>query len=128
MGLGSALSTAVSGLNVNQNAIDVIGNNLANVNTTAFKASRNEFINNFYNTISVGSTPDANTAGKNPVQIGQGSTTGSVSVDFRPGAPTQTGSPATCSFKGTDSSSSNEVTNRSSPVMERFEPTATPTW
>jgi flagellar hook protein FlgE len=91
MGLGSALSTAVSGLNVNQNAIDVIGNNLANVNTTAFKASRNEFINNFYNTISVGSTPDANTAGKNPVQIGQGSTTGSVSVDFRPGAPTQTG-------------------------------------
>ncbi len=75
MGLGSALSTAVSGLNVNQNAIDVIGNNLANVNTTAFKASRNEFINNFYNTISVGSTPDANTAGKNPVQIGQGSTT-----------------------------------------------------
>lgn len=91
MGLGSALSTAVSGLNVNQNAIDIIGNNLANVNTTAFKSSRNEFVNNFYNTISVGSTPDAFNSGTNPVQVGQGSQTGSISVDFRPGAPTQTG-------------------------------------
>lgn len=91
MGLGSALSTAVSGLNVNQNAIDIIGNNLANVNTTSFKASRNEFVNNFYNTISVGSTPGENTSGTNPIQVGQGAQTGSISVDFRPGAPTQTG-------------------------------------
>lgn len=91
MGLGSALSTAVSGLNVNQNAIDIIGNNLANVNTTAFKASRNEFVNSFYNTISVGSSPDSGSVARNPVQVGQGANTGSVSVDFRPGAPTQTG-------------------------------------
>lgn len=91
MGLGSALSTAVSGLNVNQHAIDIIGNNLANVNTTAFKSSRDEFVNNFYNTISVGSSPGGSASGVNPVQIGQGASTGSVSVNFQPGAPTQTG-------------------------------------
>lgn len=91
MGLGSALSTAVSGLNVNQSAIDIIGNNLANVNTTAFKAARNEFVNSFYNTISVGSSGDSGAMARNPVQIGQGSQPGTTSVDFRPGAATQTG-------------------------------------
>lgn len=91
MGLGSALSTAVSGLNVNQNAIDIIGNNLANVNTTAFKAARNEFVNSFYNTISVGSSGDSGAVARNPVQIGQGAQPGTVAVDFRPGAATQTG-------------------------------------
>lgn len=101
MGLGSALSTAVSGLNVNQNALDVIGNNLANTNTTAFKAFRNEFVSNFYNTQGLGAAPTASNAGSNPVQIGQGSRIGAVSNDFRPGAPTQTGLPSDLFIQGT---------------------------
>lgn len=91
MGLSSALSTAVSGLNVNQNTIDVIGNNLANSNTPAFKSFRSEFVNNFYNTLTLGSTPGEANAGTNPRQIGQGANIGSLSTDFRPGSPTQTG-------------------------------------
>lgn len=101
MGLGSALSTAVSGLNVNQNALDVIGNNLANTNTTAYKAFRNEFVSNFYNTQGLGSAPTNNNAGANPTQIGQGSRIGAVAVDFRPGAPTQTGLPSDLYIQGT---------------------------
>lgn len=100
MALGSALSTALSGLNVNQNAIDVIGNNLANTNTTAFKAFRNEFVNNFYNTIGLGSAPGTANAGTNPRQIGQGSNVGSLSTDFRPGSPNQTGVPSDLYIQG----------------------------
>lgn len=101
MGLGSALSTAVSGLNVNQNALDVIGNNLANTNTTAFKAFRNEFVSNFYNTLGLGSSPSVNNAGANPTQVGQGSRIGAITNDFRPGAPTQTGLPSDLFIQGT---------------------------
>lgn len=91
MGLGSALSTAVSGLSVNQNSLDIIGNNLANSNTTAFKSFRNEFVNSFYSTLSLGSTPASGVGGTNPRQVGQGANIGSVTTDFRPGSPTQTG-------------------------------------
>jgi hypothetical protein len=49
--LGSALSTALSGLDIYQSAIDVVANNLANISTTAYKQFRSEFVNNFYNTL-----------------------------------------------------------------------------
>lgn len=91
MGLGSALSTAITGLNSNSNGLDVIGNNLANSNTTAFKASRNEFATNFFNTVAIGMAPGTPPAGTNPRQFGQGSNIRSIGVDFRPGAPNQTG-------------------------------------
>lgn len=100
MGLGSALSTALTGLNVNQNSIDTIGNNLANANTTAFKSFRNEFVNNFYSTLGLGSAPNEATAGTNPRQIGQGSNIGSLSADFRPGSPNQTGVPSDLFIQG----------------------------
>lgn len=100
MGLGSALSTAVSGLNVNQSAIDVIGNNLANTNTFAFKSSRNEFVSSFYNTLSLGTVPSASTGGTNPRQVGQGSVVGSIAVDFRPGGLSQTGVPSDLFIQG----------------------------
>lgn len=100
MALGSALSTALSGLNVNQNAIDTIGNNLANTNTTAFKSFRNEFVNNFYNTLGLGSAPGLSNGGTNPRQIGQGSSIGSLTTDFRPGSPTQTGVPSDLYIQG----------------------------
>jgi flagellar hook protein FlgE len=100
MGLGAALSTAVSGLNLNSDSLSIIGNNLANTNTTAFKAFRTEFVNNFYNTLSLGSTPSDDNAGTNPRQIGQGASIGSFGVDFRPGAPTQTGVPSDLFIQG----------------------------
>ena len=43
MALTSAMFTALTGLNSNQFQIDTIGNNLANVNTTAFKESTHRF-------------------------------------------------------------------------------------
>ena len=50
----TALLTGLSGLNANARSIDVIGNNIANVDTPAFKSSRVNFENQFSRTVSIG--------------------------------------------------------------------------
>ena len=49
MGLTGAMYTGLTGMNVNQTRIATIGNNIANVNTTAFKSSRTLFQTQFRN-------------------------------------------------------------------------------
>jgi flagellar hook protein FlgE len=68
----TALFTAMTGLNANARQIDVVGNNVANTNTTAFKSSRLAFSTMFARTISAGSAPADTTGGTNPYQIGLG--------------------------------------------------------
>lgn len=68
----SAMLTGLTGLNANARSLDVIGNNIANVNTTAFKSSRLMFQTLMSRTISSGSVPAATTGGTNPYQIGLG--------------------------------------------------------
>lgn len=91
MGLTSALYTGLSGLNVNQTQIQVVGNNIANANTTAFKSSRALFEPQFYVTDSPGSPPDGNSGGTNPSQSGLGAVVGSIQQSFTQGAITPTG-------------------------------------
>ena len=57
MGLASALSTALTGLNAAETTIDVVGNNVANSNTVGFKASGAVFATQFQQTLSLGSGP-----------------------------------------------------------------------
>lgn len=71
-----ALNSAVTGLQAQQTAMDVIGNNIANVNTTGFKASNTNFSDLFYQTLSGGSD---NT---NPEQVGYGVKVDAVSKDM----------------------------------------------
>ena len=78
MGLTSSLYTALSGLNVNQLKLDVTGNNIANVNTTAFKSSTVSFQSQFSQTFSFGSRPTDTTGGSNPTQIGLGAVSGPI--------------------------------------------------
>lgn len=100
MGLTTAMFTGLTGMNSNQAAIDTIGNNVANVNTTAFKGSRANFENQFAITLSPGSGPDANTGGTNPSQVGMGSMLGSVQKNFLPGAIENTGYPTDMAIQG----------------------------
>ena len=72
MGLTSALFTGLSGLDVNQTWLNVIGNNIANSNTTAFKCSRAMFKPQFYVTDTAARAPDADFGGTNPSQRGLG--------------------------------------------------------
>ncbi|MBQ8798208.1 MAG: flagellar hook protein FlgE [Lachnospiraceae bacterium] len=75
-----ALYSGVSGLKVHQSRMDVIGNNIANVNTVGFKSSQVTFSDVLYQTTSAASGPDEDTgrAGVNPKQIGLGANFASV--------------------------------------------------
>ncbi|MFQ6048354.1 MAG: flagellar hook-basal body complex protein [Phycisphaerae bacterium] len=91
MGLTSALYTGLSGLNANQFRIDVIGDNIANVNTAGFKGSRTMFQTQFAQTFSLGTPPGQTEGGTNPMQVGLGSVLGAIQRDFSPGSIETTG-------------------------------------
>ena len=76
-----SLFSAVTGLRTNQERMDVIADNIANVNTTAFKSSRESFVNSFSQTL----RPPTNTQPAG-VQIGLGNQVSHVSTNFNQGA------------------------------------------
>jgi len=71
---------AVAGLRAHQTRMDVIGNNIANVNTYGYKKARATFKDQFYATLTGSSEPGDLYGGGNPSQIGYGSQIGSVDV------------------------------------------------
>ncbi len=91
MALTSTLFTGLSGLDVNQTRLNVVGNNIANVNTVAFKSSRALFKPQFYVTDQAGSPPDAEFGGTNPSQRGLGAVIASIEKDWTPGSLEVTG-------------------------------------
>jgi flagellar hook protein FlgE len=91
MALDSTLYTGLSGLDVNQTDLNVIGNNIANANTVGFKASRALFSSQFYVTDNAGSPADATFGGQNPEQRGLGAVVGSIETDFSAGEIQTTG-------------------------------------
>ncbi len=74
-----SLYSGVSGLKTHQTQMDVIGNNIANVNTYAYKTQRATFQDMYYQTI----RPSSN-SGTNALQLGYGSQVGSVDVMHQP--------------------------------------------
>ena len=75
-----SLFSGVSGLKVHQTKMDVIGNNIANVNTFGYKAGRATFKESIYQTVSGSSDGTDTFGGKNPSQIGYGSQIGSIDL------------------------------------------------
>lgn len=75
-----SLYSGISGLKNHQVGIDVIGNNLANVNTTGYKASRVSFADLVSQSVrsASGPNPDAGLGGINPAQVGLGMTVASI--------------------------------------------------
>lgn len=87
-----ALWTAASGMHAQQMTVDVISNNLANVNTTAYKKQRLEFKDLLYETMDRARVlPE----GGRPVslQVGHGVMPAATVRDFEKGSPEQTGNP-----------------------------------
>ena len=78
-----SLFSAVSGLKAHQTKMDVIGNNIANVNTVAYKSQSVTFGDVYYQTTQVATGPNeaSGKGGTNAKQIGLGSTVGAISVD-----------------------------------------------
>jgi flagellar hook protein FlgE len=79
-----SMTSAVAGLRAQQTAMDVIGNNIANVNTAGFKASQTTFSDMFYQTINGGGTQ------VDPSQVGYGAQVANVSKNMSKSGYTQT--------------------------------------
>ncbi|MEY2742704.1 MAG: hypothetical protein RIS21_1072, partial [Planctomycetota bacterium] len=87
----NALLAGLTGLRANQNYLDVIGNNLANSNTTGYKASRVTFSDILSQSIRPATAPTNNLGGTNPVQLGRGAGIATVDQNFTQGTLLQTG-------------------------------------
>ncbi len=75
-----SLLSGVAGLKTHQTKMDVIGNNIANVNTYGFKSSRTTFRDVYYQTLSSSTAASGNRGGSNPSQIGYGTSVASVDL------------------------------------------------
>ncbi len=95
-----SLYSGVTGLRNHQTRMDVIGNNIANVNTVGFKGSRVIFQDIYSNTIKTAAAPDANNGGTNPQQVGLGVSIAAIDVMHTKGAPQYTGEPLDFSIDG----------------------------
>ena len=73
-----AMFSGVSGLQVHQTKLDVIGNNIANVNTLGFKSGRVTFEDQLSQTLRSSSSPGGDVGGQNPAQVGLGVALGAV--------------------------------------------------
>ena len=91
-----SLYSGVSGLKAHQTKMDVIGNNIANVNTASFKSQSITFSELMYQTTqsASGANPETGRAGTNARQIGLGVKTGAISTSIETAGATQsTGNP-----------------------------------
>jgi flagellar hook protein FlgE len=79
-----SFSTSLSGLTASESALNVISNNLANLDTTAYKGMTANFADLFYQQL-------GDSGSGNPIQVGVGTTIGSVSTDFTQGNIASTG-------------------------------------
>jgi len=95
-----ALSAGVTGLQAHQKMLDVAGNNLANVNTTAFKASRITFAELLSETIKKASQPTSNVGGTNPQQMGSGVGISGIGPNMAQGNIVNTGNPLDLAIEG----------------------------
>ena len=85
-----SLYSAVSGLNTHMNEMDVIGNNIANVNTTAYKSQSLSFSDMLYQTTRNSSAATATMGSVNARQIGLGSKTGAIATNISTQGAVQT--------------------------------------
>lgn len=89
--MSQALHTSSTGINAGQAQINVIANNVANINTTAYKAANMTFENLYSNTLSYGSAATKEGGGTNPQQIGLGVKIGGITRNFTGGTFVSTG-------------------------------------
>ena len=79
--MSQSLFTSITGMTTAQTKIDVIANNIANMNTTAFKASNLTFSDMYSKNLSSGSSPTSGVGGTNPMQVGLGVALSGITTD-----------------------------------------------
>jgi flagellar hook protein FlgE len=91
MSLLNSLFSGVSGLRNHQSMMDVIGNDIANVNTVGYKGSRVTFADTFNQFVKAGTNPTSTSGGTNSFQIGLGSKLNSIDRNWTQGTFDRTG-------------------------------------
>ncbi len=86
-----SLYSGISGLRSHQTMLDVTGNNIANVNTTGFKASSVQFQDTLSQMTQGAGGPQAQAGGTNPAQVGLGVQVAGISTNFTQGSSQATG-------------------------------------
>ena len=100
MALTAAMGSGIAGLRAFMDALNVVGNNVANVNTYGYKAGRVTFKESIYSTQSAGSASTDVTGGTNPNQIGYGSSGGTIDLDMSTQALESTGMATDVAIQG----------------------------
>jgi flagellar hook protein FlgE len=96
----TALSSAVSGLDAYQEQMDIIGNNIANLNTTGFKSATGNLVDSFSDTLQAATAATGNDNAMDAMQIGTGVTTASITNDWSEGAINSTGVTSNLAING----------------------------
>ncbi|MEX2213106.1 MAG: flagellar hook-basal body complex protein [Phycisphaeraceae bacterium] len=91
MGLTTAMYTGLSGLVANSQAIQVTGDNIANVNTVGYKSSRADFQSQITQVLRQSTGPSGELGGTNPSLVGFGVAFGSIAKNFSGGSVQTTG-------------------------------------
>ena len=95
-----AMYAAVAGLKTHMQNLNVIGNNIANINTNGYKAGRAVFQTALYSQIRSGSDGSTTVGARNPSQLGYGVSVGTVDIDMSTGSYNPTGKPTDCMLDG----------------------------
>ena len=95
-----SMFSGVTGLRNHQVKMDVIGNNIANVNTVGFKKSRVIFQDTLSQTMQGASSPQGNRGGTNPMQVGLGMQIASIDTIHSPSSAEYTGNMTDMSIEG----------------------------
>ncbi len=95
-----SMYSGVSGLRNHQTRLDVIGNNIANVNTIGFKSSRVTFKDLFSQTLRAATAAHGDRGGSNPIQVGLGMTLGSIDTNHGDGSIQYTGKSTDLAIEG----------------------------
>lgn len=95
-----SLYSGVSGLKNHQTRMDVIGNNISNVNTVAFKSDRVTFQDIYSQTLKTATAGNMGVGGTNPVQVGLGSAISTIDTIFNGAAAQRTDYPLDVSIEG----------------------------
>ncbi|PIC71807.1 flagellar basal-body rod protein FlgF [Sporosarcina sp. P16b] len=95
-----SMYSGISGLKNFQTKLDVIGNNIANVNTYGFKKGRTVFKDLYSQTVAGASGPGDNRGGVNPKQVGLGSQLAAIDTMHSPGSTQFTGNTLDLAIEG----------------------------
>lgn len=95
-----SMYSGISGMKANQTKLDVIGNNISNVGTTAFKSSRVTFSDMMSQNVSDAMSPSSNQGGKNAAQVGLGVELSSIDKVMTQGMMQPTGRSLDCAVDG----------------------------